>query len=237
MSGSHLCSPRPNRRSGPLKIDMVMDLVCSWCPIGYMNMKHAIEQLQIDVDFQFLPFELNPSMPAEGELISDYFKRRMRWSQNKLTHYQTGLVHTASKAGVVIDFANRTHYYNSHKAHLLLRWAHNYKLQTDFYERLIKAYFEQGLDISQDPVLLDIIESLGLNRQAGEEALSSDVLHQAVIQKKQDYQAFNINRIPTFILDGKIQISGSLSVLGMIEALEKYAQKPISPTLKTTHII
>ncbi len=224
-------------KTNPVKIEMVMDLVCSWCPIGYMNMKLAIEQLKIEVDFQFLPFELNPTMAAEGELISHYFKREMGWSQNKLDDYQAGLVRTANEAGVIIDFANRTHYYNTHKAHLIMRWTHNFNLQTHFYEHLIKAYFEQGLDINKETVLLDIIEKIGLNRQAGKEALSSGVLKQTLNQKKLAYKAFNISRIPTFILDTKAVISGSLSVLGMVEALEEYLQKSIKPKLETTHIL
>ncbi len=219
--------------TNPVKIEMLMDLVCSWCPIGYMNMKHAIEQLEIEVDFQFLPFELNPTMAPSGELISHYFKRQMGWSQNKLDDYQAGLVRTANKAGVIIDFANRTHYYNTHKAHLLMRWTHNFNLQTRFYGHLIKAYFEQGLDISNEGVLLDIIEEIGLNRQAGKEALSSGVLKQTLNQKKLAYKAFNISRIPTFILDEKTVISGSLSVLDMVEVLEGYLQNPSHHKLKT----
>ena len=39
-----------------LKIEMVHDIVCSWCPIGYSNIKTAINNLNIDVDFHFLPF-------------------------------------------------------------------------------------------------------------------------------------------------------------------------------------
>lgn len=62
--------------SKKLKIEMVHDLVCSWCPIGYNNIKTALNNLNIDVDFYFLPFELNPAMGEKGELIADYFSRQ-----------------------------------------------------------------------------------------------------------------------------------------------------------------
>ena len=53
-----------------LKIEMIHDIVCSWCPIGYRNIKTAIDSLNIEVDFHFIPFELNPEMEERGELIA-----------------------------------------------------------------------------------------------------------------------------------------------------------------------
>ena len=54
-----------------LKIEQVHDVVCSWCPIGYNYIKTVLKQLdnQIDVEFKFLPYELNPELPGESELI------------------------------------------------------------------------------------------------------------------------------------------------------------------------
>ena len=88
-----------------LKIEMVHDIVCSWCPIGYSNITTAIKNLNIEVDFRFLPFELNPNMDSEGELIAHYFSRQMGWGNEKLIDYQTSLVATAKKADVSIDFS------------------------------------------------------------------------------------------------------------------------------------
>ena len=35
-----------------LKIEIVHDLVCSWCPIGYSNIRKAIDNLGIEVKFE-----------------------------------------------------------------------------------------------------------------------------------------------------------------------------------------
>ena len=45
-----------------LHIAMIHDIVCSWCPIGYNNIKATINNLNIGVDFHFFPYELNPDM-------------------------------------------------------------------------------------------------------------------------------------------------------------------------------
>jgi len=78
-----------------LKIEMVHDSVCSWCPIGYSNIKAAIEKLNIEVEFRFLPFQLNPNIEENGESIANYFSRQFGWNESKLLSYQQSLVSTA----------------------------------------------------------------------------------------------------------------------------------------------
>ncbi|MFL0839795.1 DsbA family protein, partial [Vibrio parahaemolyticus] len=51
-----------------VKIDIISDIVCPWCIIGYNHLKAAINELGIEdrIDIEWQPFELNPDMPAEG---------------------------------------------------------------------------------------------------------------------------------------------------------------------------
>ena len=199
-----------------LKIEMVHDIVCSWCPIGYHNIKTAINNLNIDVDFHFLPFELNPNIADVGESIASFFSRQMGWNERKLLAYQRSLVTTAAKAGVCIDFSKRTHYYNTRNAHLLMHWAERFNKQTELNEHLIKAYFKDGQDISNLTVLLNIAEELGFERQKANTALTSTELNQELGQeldkKASRYKAFNISSIPAFIVNESTLISGSNSV-------------------------
>ena len=195
-----------------LKIEMVHDIVCSWCPIGYSNIKTAINNLNIDVDFHFLPFELSPNMSENGELIASYFRRQLGWNENKLLEYQESLVKTAAKAGVSINFSKRTHYYHTRNAHLLMHWAEQFNKQIELNEHLINAYFNLGQDISNLTVLLKIAEELGLDRRKTNAALTSIELNQALDQKIMRYKKFNISSVPAFILNENTLISGSNSV-------------------------
>lgn len=203
---------KPKLNTKKLKIEMIHDIVCSWCPIGYSNITTAIKNLNIEVDFHFLPFELNPNMTAEGELMADYFSRQMSWDNKKLLAYQASLVTTAAEAGVSIDFSKRTHYYHTQKAHLLMHWAERFNKQNQLNERLIQAYFKEGLDISYSTVLLNIAESIGLERQATLSALSSSDLINELEQKAHRVKALNVLSIPAFIINEKNLVSGSNSV-------------------------
>ena len=211
-----------------LHIAMVHDIVCSWCPIGYNNIKTAIKNLNIEVDFHFLPFQLNPNMGENGESIANYFNRQFGWNEVKLLNYQQSLVKTAAEAGVSIDFSNRTHYYNSHNAHLLMHWAERFNKQTVLNERLIKAYFNDGLDINKLSVLLDIALEIGLDREQTHTALTSPLsnkkLNQELAKKVQRYQTFNLSSVPAFIVNNSVLISGSNSVDYFDQALLKLSE-------------
>lgn len=195
-----------------LKIEMIHDIVCSWCPIGYRNIKTAIDSLNIEVDFHFIPFELNPEMEERGELIASYFNRQFGWNTRKLQEYQQSLVKTAAKADVNIDFSKRKYYYNTHKAHLLMYWAERFNKQNELNERLIEAYFEHGKDISKIEILLIIAEQVGLDRALTANALSSVNLGLELGIKVKRRNVLNIQNIPAFLVSGNILISGSNSV-------------------------
>jgi len=204
---------------------MIHDIVCSWCPIGYNNIQTAIKNLDLEVDFHFLPYELNPGMLEKGETIAGYFKRQFGWDDRKLLDYQASLVKTAQNAGVTIDFSKRLYYFNTQKAHQLMHWAEGFKKQTELNERLIKAYFEEGQDISNIDVLLDIAAQVGLDRIATENALSSAQLTQEIDRKIDRRKTFNIQSIPTFILSENTLISGSQSVEFFEKTLFKFIEQ------------
>lgn len=207
-----------------IKIEAIHDVVCSWCPIGHSNLRAALKLLEDEVEahITYLPFELNPEMPEEGEAIASYFKRRQGWSQETLQDYQGSLVKTAQNAGVIIDYSKRTHYYNSRKAHKLMHWAEQFNKQTAVNESLIEAYFKQGLDISNTDVLLDIAEQLGMDRITTQNALSSRQLAQVLEKKIERQKAFKLRSIPAFIINEDTLVSGSNSVEFFEKTLSKF---------------
>lgn len=205
-----------------LKIEMVHDLVCSWCPIAYANLQQALRNLGIEADMHFLPFELNPEMPKEGETIANYFKRRQGWLAASLKDYQESLVKTAQSAGVTIDFSKRTHYYNTQNAHKLMHWAEQFNKQTAVNESLTEAYFKLGLNISDTGVLLGIAEELGMDRIDTQNAMSSSQVEQELANKIERQKEFELRSIPAFILNEDTLISGSNSVKFLENTLSNF---------------
>ena len=51
-----------------LKIDIVSDVVCPWCVIGFKNLKKAMKTLEADLNFKisWKPYEFHPEIPQNG---------------------------------------------------------------------------------------------------------------------------------------------------------------------------
>jgi len=202
-----------------LKIEMIHDVVCSWCPIGYANLKQALKNLAIDAEFYFLPFELNPGMEVQGEDINDHLAQRYGWSESNRRDYRQNLLAVAEQAGVAMDFSKRTHYYNTNQAHRLIHWCEGFDKQQAMNELLIDAYFKQGLDINNSQVLLNLVEQLGLDRSQAEVALNSAATKQQLAIKKQRVQQAEITSVPAFIFNNRTLVTGSNSVEYFEQAL------------------
>lgn len=164
------------------------------------------------MDFHFLPYELNPDMDEKGELIESYFTRRMGWNEPQLLDYQKSLVETAKNANVTIDFSKRKYYYNTRKAHLLMHLAESVNKQEELNNIFIKAYFKEGLDIHSTSQLGGIGEAIGLDKRNIETALASTKYNKELDKKIERYQVFKIKRIPSFIINNSVFISGPNSV-------------------------
>ena len=195
-----------------LKIEMVHDLVCSWCPIGYANLQTALNNLNIEADMYFLPSELNPGMEAEGEAIDDHLAQRYGWSETKRNDYRTHLLAVAQAAGVKMDFSKRTHYYNTNQGHKLMHLAEAHGKQQAMNELFIHAYFKLGLDIGNTQVLLELAQQLGLDRSLTEKALASDEVSQQLSLKQKRVQQLGLSSVPAFIFNESMLVSGSNSV-------------------------
>jgi predicted DsbA family dithiol-disulfide isomerase len=195
-----------------LRIEVVHDLVCSWCPIGYNNLKQALSNLNIKANLFFLPFQLNPDMDDKGEEINAHLALRYDWDDARQKEYREHLLMVAKNAGVAMDFSKRTHYYNSNNGHRLMQLCEGHNLQQAMNELLIHGYFKQGLDIGNKQVLLDLAEKLGLNRLKTEKALMSNNVTQALMIKDKRVQSLGLSRVPAFLLNGDTLVTGSQSV-------------------------
>lgn len=78
----------------PIKIEMIHDLVCSWCPIGYQHLKQALAWLidEIQASVQFLPFALHPVLSIKL-IISFFGLKRSGVRVRAEDHTKGGLCH------------------------------------------------------------------------------------------------------------------------------------------------
>ena len=67
-----------------LHIDIVSDIVCPWCVIGYKNLAKAIKILKGELKFtiNWKPFQLHPEISIEGFDKHKYMYIKFKSSEN-----------------------------------------------------------------------------------------------------------------------------------------------------------
>ncbi len=208
-----------------IHIEVVHDLVCSWCPIGYANLQRALHNLNIKAELHFLPFELNPQMGAKGEDINQHLAQRYGWSEKKQTEYRQHLLQVASNAGVEMDFSKRSHYFNTLNGHKIMHWCESQNKQQAMNERLIYAYFKEGLNIGDTEVLLKLVKELGLDSVAAKDALNSQALSRQIKAKQKRVQQLALNSVPAFVFNHNTLVSGSNSVEYFEQVLTSFNER------------
>lgn len=216
-----------------LQVDVWSDVMCPWCAIGWTQFSKAIDVLkgEVDVTARFMPFELNPDAPPEGQDQAQVLAANYGKSLEEVAAMGRVVEDAAEKAGFPMDWrgegdAPPKRVWNTRSAHMLLRWAlavADPQAQVRLKEAFLRAHFQQRLNVSDRDVLLDIAQEQGFDRAAAAAALDDPALSQAIAHEE-DFAARNgIRSVPTFVVNGKYILQGSSEPENFRQALVKLA--------------
>lgn len=210
-----------------LQIDIVSDVVCPWCAIGYGNLTQALEQLSgsISSEVQWHPFQLNPYMGKEGQDINEHLEEKYGLSEAQLKENKQRIKDVGKQAGVDFTFEQRARIYNTFDCHVLLHYAEEQDKQTELKLALFRAYFSDGQDVSDRSVLTAVGESVGLNSEKIQTVFNDETYHQAVKDEELKYKSMGISSVPAFIINNKYLISGGQPVENFVQSLSDIAEK------------
>ncbi len=205
-----------------IQVDVISDVVCPWCFIGYRQLEKALAIAGLEGDIRWHPFELNPKMAPEGEDIAEHVRRK--YGATPEQSQASGKQMKAIAEPLGIDFSGRSQrIWNTFDAHRLLHWARESGKQTALKLALFEAYFTAGADVSDRAVLLGAVEAAGLDRAAAEAVLESDEGADAVRALEQKWWEMGISGVPTFIIAEKGMVMGAQEPERLALALKKMA--------------
>jgi predicted DsbA family dithiol-disulfide isomerase len=210
-----------------LQIDIVSDVVCPWCAVGYANLSSALDNVSKDIqaNIKWHPFQLNPNMPQEGQAIDEHLAQKYGLDATQLKQNQQHLINAGQQAGVEFNFDQRSRIVNTLDCHVLLDFAETQGKQTELKLALFKAYFTDGQNVSDQAVLVQVAQSVGLDKDHVEKALADDVLREKVKAEEDKYKSMGINSVPAFIVNNQYLISGGQPVESFIQALTDISEK------------
>lgn len=213
----------PNAKSEPLAITVYSDVICPWCYVGKRRLEAALDAPGVprDIEFTWLPFELNPDMPAEGITREEY--RTRKFGLDRAAELDRNMTATGREVGIDFAFDRMQVTPNTRLAHRLIWEAGRQGRQSEVVNRLFKAYFEDALDIGKPDVLAKLADEIGLDPTGVAQALSSQESLDTVVELEDRGRGMGIQGVPFFIVLGKYGVSGAQPPEFWREALPKIA--------------
>ena len=206
-----------------MKIDFVSDVACPWCAVGLNALERALERIgdDIHIELHFQPFELNPTLAAEGEDTVAYLSRKYGISAAQIAVNQAAIRERGAAVG--FTFGSRARVWNTFDAHRLLCWAEAAGHQRELKHALLKAYHSDGRNPGAHDVLLDLAAEVGLDVEAAREVLASDAYADEVRERERFWQRAGISSVPSVIVNERHLIQGGQPPEVFEQALRKIA--------------
>lgn len=226
-----------------LRIDLVSDVACPWCAIGYARLQQALQSLggAVKVDLHWRAFELNPDPALKPEPILPALCRKYGVPAAQMQQSQQMLMQLA--AGLGLNFAGMEQRLtcNTFDAHRLLKWAaatypvspesgsaqqalaQQASAQTRLKLALFDAYFGRAEQVSEPQVLLSCVEAAGLDVDAAAQVLASTQFADEVRAEEAGYQQAGISSVPAFVINQRYLISGAQEPAQLAETLRQIA--------------
>jgi len=207
-----------------MRVDVYSDTVCPWCFLGKRRLELAVaSRPQYDIKVRWRPFELNPELPMEGVSRGAYLAMR-GISAERAAQIDAELLRLGAASGIQFRFDLIQRLPNTRWSHLLLAYAGRFGRQSEVKDRIMKAYFEEGVNIGDVEELVRLATEAGLPETESRHALILRSGQDGVVAAQRHATVLGITGVPSFIFDGKYTISGAQEVAIFAQVLDQVAQ-------------
>ncbi len=185
----------------PVRLDVWADVVCPWCFLGTVQLQAVLDQAAadgVDVVVRHRPFQLNPQQPLEGVDVDAHLTAVM--GREALEESRRRLGGLGAAAGIAFDFAAQKRSPNSREMHLLLSTYDGDPRQRAALLALYSAYFEQGRDLVDRAVVLDVV-SAATGESTGEVEARLAAPSAALDADLRLGRELGVTGVPTFVAD------------------------------------
>lgn len=214
----------PQQVQQPLKIDIVSDLACPWCIVGYRQLAMALKETNTAYDIHWHPFELNPNMSAEGENLREHGAKKHGRNDQEIQASRDRMTAAGAEVGFEFNFNADTRVHNTFNVHQLLHWADQQGHMHDLKQALFTAYFTNNRNLSDNNVLADVAAEIGLERNEALAVLDDQRFAKNVRESEQRAREQDIQSVPTIIFNNRHLVSGAQGVDNYVRILEKLAE-------------
>lgn len=219
-----------------LQVDVIADLVCPWCYLGKRRLADALAAVHGPSHVRWVPFQLNPAIPEQGIPLGDYLRERFG-DPAALESAMAELTRRGLAEDVRFRFDRIERMPNTLNAHRLMRFAELSGLNTSAVaEDLLKAFFEEGLNIADRDVLAEIGKRQGMSAADVFQTLGDESERQAVLSQEAQIRQTGVSGVPDFLINRRLLVVGAQSTATLIDVFDRVmfgedSNHPVSETL------
>jgi len=206
-----------------MKIELWSDFACPFCYIGKKRFEQALEAFphKDKVEVVFKAYQLNPNAPtvmtaSPAETFAKGHRMSVDQAKQRFDMFQT----QAKTVGLTYNY-DIIQMTNSFDAHRLAKWANGYGKEYELTDRLMKAYFTDGLNIADQETLVKLAREVGLDSNEANKVLSSNDYADQVRSEITEGQQIGVQGVPFFVLNRKYGVSGAQPVEYFAQVLDK----------------
>ncbi len=222
----------PDHATRPtVTVDVYSDVVCPWCYIGKRRFEAALDLvgdgLDADVVVTYRPYQLDPTAaPGVSTPVFEAYTRKFGGADRAaeiIAHVTT----TAAADGLEfhLDKALRANTLLAHRLLWLAARSDSAVAQERLKERLLEAYFVDGLAIGDPDVLADCAAEVGFDRAEVVAFLASDRGTAEVQAELAEAAEHGITAVPTYVFNGRWAVPGAQDPETFARVLAKMADQ------------
>lgn len=210
-----------------LKIDIVSDVVCPWCIVGYKQLEQALEKSGAEAEIHWHPFELNPTMPAEGQNLQEHVAEKYGSTVEQSLENRKRLIDVGQSLGFTFGYNDNSRMVNTFKAHQLLHWAGVQGVEQEHRLKLalFDAYFTGQQDVSDDAVLLATVIIAELDASEAQAVLHDARFETDIRKRQQLWVNREITGVPAMVFNDKYLVSGAQGVDNYISVIKQVQEE------------
>ncbi|WP_282026125.1 DsbA family oxidoreductase [Limimaricola cinnabarinus] len=195
--------------SEPIRVDIVSDVVCPWCVIGYHQLAKAAEETGIAVEIHWHPFKLNPQMAEEGENLREHLAAKYGTSPEDSVRARDRLTEMGAALGFTFDYTDDMRMVNTFRAHRLIDWAADQGRGHEMNLALFEAFFTRREDLNDLEVLVAVAAGLGFDRDAARAAIEDEARAELVRRNQGFWTAQGISGVPGMVFERQHLVTGA----------------------------
>lgn len=205
----------------PLQIDIVSDVVCPWCVVGYRQLAVALEATGTSHEVRWHPFELNPQMPPEGQHLGAHLAEKYGTTKAQSAQNRVRLTAVAAGVGFEMRFVDDMRMHNTFYVHQLLHWAEPQGQTHALKQALFSAHFTDHRNLSEPAVLADVAGEIGLDRAEALAVLEDQRFAEPVRAAEAYWLKQGIRGVPAVIFNRQHLVVGAQGVENYTRILEE----------------